>query len=132
MAQVAKIAAPSLASLLPNGTDLLAGLKAGEALTAFDACYIKADGLVWKSTGAAAAAAAKVRGYAAKTTAVGEPVTLYKNVRVEYGAALVPGTDLFLSGVTAGTLADAASAGGTTPIGFVVDTTRVELNSSRY
>lgn len=132
MAQVAKSGTPSLASLLPNGADELAGLLAGEALDWFDACYIKSDGTVWKSTGAAANAAAKVDGYAASATAVGEAVTLYKNVRVRYGAGLTPGTRLYLSGATAGTLADAASTGGTAPIGFVVDATRVYLDKSNY
>lgn len=133
MAQVAKTGTPSLASLLPNGSDVFSGLLAGEALDWFDACYIKAsDGKVYKSTGAAANAAANVDGYAASATAAGEAVTLYKNIRVRYGAGLTPGTRLYLSGATAGTLADAPSTGGVASIGFVVDATRVYLDISRY
>jgi len=131
MAQITRVGTPSLASLLPNGADVLAGLFAGEALTAFDACYVKSDGLVWKSNGTSANAAAKVRGYASKATASGEPVTLYKNVRVAYGTGMTPGTAVFLS-ATAGTLADGATTGGTAPIGFVVDATRIYLDISRY
>lgn len=132
MAQIAKTGTPSLASLLPNGADINAGLLAGEDVDTFDACYIKAsDGRVWKSTGAAANAAAKVRGYAAKATKAGEAVTLLKNVRVRYGANLTPGADVYLS-ATAGTLSDTATTGGTAPIGYVVDATRVQLNESRY
>lgn len=132
MAQIAKSGTPSLASLLPNGADVLSGLMAGEAIGAFDACYIKAsDGLVYKSTGTAANAAAKVHGYASKDTDSGEPVTLYKNVRVRYGAGLTPGATIYLS-ATAGTLSDAATTGGTAPIGFVVDATRVHLDISNY
>jgi hypothetical protein len=132
MAQVAKSGTPSLCSLLPNGSDVLAGLLAGEALGAFDACYIKAsDGKVYKSTGAAANAAAKVDGYASKATPIGEAVTLYKNIRVRYGTGLTPGTRLYLS-ATAGTLSDAATTGGTGILGFVVDDERVFLDRGNY
>lgn len=131
MATIAKSGTPSLASLLPQGSDVLGRLYAGEALAAFDAVYIKSDGKVWKSTGAAANAAAKVRGYAAKATAIGEPVTVYKNVRVRYGAGLTPGADVFLS-ATAGLLDSAASTGGSAPIGFNVDDTCIQLNASTY
>ena len=111
MAEIAKSGIPSLASLLPNGADNLSGLIAGEALGAFDACYIKqSDGKVYKSTGAAANAAAKVRGFAQFPTAIGEAVTLLKNIRATYGADLsaLIGSNVFLSGSTAGGLADAA------------------------
>lgn len=131
MAQIAKSGTPSLCSLLPNGADVLSGLLAGEALTPFDACYIKSDGLVWKSNGTSANAAAKVDGYAAKGAGVGEAVTLYKNVRVRYGTGLTPGARVYLS-ATAGTLSDAATTGGTAPIGFVVDATRIHLDASNY
>jgi hypothetical protein len=131
MAQIAKSGTPSLSSPLPNGADVLAGLFAGEDLAVWDACYIKSDGLVWKSNGTSANAAAKVDGYAPAVTKAGEPVTLYKNVRVRYGAGLTPGARIYLS-ATAGTLSDAATTGGTAPIGFVVDATRVHLDVSRY
>lgn len=131
MAQIAKSGTPSLCSLLPNGADVLAGLIAGEDLTALDACYIKPDGLVWKSNGTAANAAAKVHGYAPRAVKAGGAVTLYKNIRAEYGAGLIPGTSVYLS-ATAGTLSDVATVGGTGPIGFVVTATRVFLDISRY
>jgi hypothetical protein len=132
MAAIAKTGTPSLASLQPEGGDNLGGLKAGENLGAFDACYIASTGLVMRSTGAAANAAAKVRGYAPEACNSGEAVTLLKNVRVRYGAGLTPGADVFLSGTTAGGLDTAASTGGTAPIGFCVDDTRIHLNESRY
>lgn len=135
MAEIAKTGTPSLASLLPNGADNLSGLIAGEALGAFDACYIKqSDGKVYKSTGAAINAAAKVRGYAQFATAAGEAVTLLKNVRVRYATDLsaLIGANVFLSGTVVGGLADAASTGGTAAIGFVVDKTRIQLNESNY
>lgn len=134
MADIAKSGTPSLASTLPTAGDdrEKSGLVAGEALGAFDACYIASDGTVMKSTGAAANAAAKVRGYAPMATASGQSVTLLRNVRVRYGTGMTPGTDIFLSGATAGALADAASTGGTAPIGYVVDAEIVHLWQSRY
>lgn len=131
MAAVAKSGTPSLAVTLPPSNCFLSGQVAGAALGAFDACYIDSAGLVQKATGAAANAAAKVRGYAAQAYASGDTdVTLVWDVRVRYGAGMTPGTDLFLS--TAGTLVDAATTGGTAPIGYVVDATRVELWRSTY
>jgi len=46
-------------------------------------------------------------------------------------AEAMVGADVFL-GATAGLLADAASTGGTAPIGYVVDATRVHLWQSKY
>lgn len=133
MAAVAKSGTPSLCSQTPGREHQISGLLAGEAIAAGDACYIKAaDGLVWLSTGAAANAAAKVRGFAFTAAAVGEAVTLYKNVNFYYGAALTPGADLFLSAATPGALSDVATTGGTAPIGFVIDATRVHLGESKY
>lgn len=130
MAQVAKSGTPSLCSPTTQN-ESIAGLVAGEALAAFDAVYIKSDGKIWKSNGTSANAAAKVRGYAAQAVGAGEPITIYLNPRVRYGAGMTPGTTLFLS-ATAGTLSDAATTGGTAPIGFVVDATRVQLYPSQY
>lgn len=133
MAAVAKSGTPSLSSVLPPQNCQLAGLRAGEAIAAGDACYVKAtDGFVWLATGAAANAAAKVRGFAAEACAVGEAVTLFFDVNFRYGAALTPGADLFLSAATPGALSDVATTGGTAPIGFVVDATRVHVWQSRY
>lgn len=133
MAAVAKSGTPSLSSVLPPQSQQIAGLLAGVAIAAGDACYIDATtGRVLLSTGAAANAAAKVRGYAAEAAAIGEAVTLFFDVNFRYGAGLTPGTRLYLSGTTAGGLDTAVSTGGTAPIGFVVDATRVHLWQSRY
>src|SRR4051812_47797912 len=105
MAAIAKSGTPSLCSTLPPQSQQLAGnFRAGEALAAGDACYIKSDGLVWKSTGAAANAAAKVRGFAAEACAVGEAVTLFFDVNFWYTSGATPGIDVYLSGTTAGGL----------------------------
>lgn len=132
MAAVAKVGNPSLASLnLDPGAQKLSALIAGETLQAGDACYVKSDGLVWRSIGTAANAAAKVRGYAPTIINVGEPVSLIYNVSINYGSGFTPGADLFL-GAAAGGLDTAATTGGTAPIGFCIDATRVYLFQSRY
>jgi hypothetical protein len=132
VAAVSKSGTPSLASVLPPQNCQHAGLLAGEAIAAGDACYIKSDGKVWLSTGAAANAAAKVRGFAAEAAASGEAVTLFWNVTLRYGAGLTPGADYYLSGTTAGGLDTAASTGGTAPIGYAVDATRIYVKQSAY
>lgn len=132
MAAVVKTGRPSLSSVLPPQNCQIAGLRAGEALGAGDMVYIKSDGLIWLSTGAAANAAAKVDGAAAEACQVGEAVTVFRHVNFRYGAGLVPGTRLFLSAATPGGLSDTATTGGTAPIGFVVDATRVHIHGSYY
>jgi hypothetical protein len=133
MVAIAKSGTPSLCSTLPPQSQQLAGnLRAGEALAAGDACYIASTGLVLRSTGAAANAAAKVRGYAAEACAINEAVTLWFDVNFWYTTGATPGIDVFLSGTTAGGLDTAASTGGTAPIGYTIDANRVHLFASRY
>lgn len=125
MAAVTKFGIPSLATTLPPPNNQLSGLVAGEAIAAGDACYIKSDGKIWLATGAAAAAAAKVKGFAATSAAVGQGVTLFWGVNFAYGTALTPGALYYLSGSVAGGLDTVASTGGTVPIAQAVDATRV-------
>jgi hypothetical protein len=106
----------------------ISGLYAGEAIAGGDACYIKAsDGKVYKATGAAADEKARVAGFAAMAASAGDAVTLYHSVMFAYGPNVSgtkssPGAPLYLSGTTAGNVADAASTGGTAPIAHVVGT----------
>lgn len=132
MAELAKSGVPSLSTTLPCPAHSISGLLAGEAIAAGDACYIATTGLVMRSTGAAATAPAKVRGFAAKAASINEAVTLYHDVNFYYGAAMTPGTPYFLSGTVAGGLADAASTGGTAPVAYAVDATRLRVLESRY
>jgi hypothetical protein len=135
MAEIAKSGTPSLATRTPPPNSQLAqsdgkgGGVAGEAIAAGDACYIKSDGLVWRATGAAANAAARVRGFAAAAAAVGEHVTLMNHVNFNYGASLVPGAGYYLSGTVAGGLADAPSTGGVNEIAFALDATRIRVKA---
>lgn len=106
----------------------ISGLKAGEALSAGHACYIKAsDGLVYKSTGAADTEPARIHGFVARDAAIGAPVTLFGvGARFHYAASgLTPGAQLFLSGATAGELATAASVGDSLGVAFAVNATDV-------
>ncbi|SRR6266567_6354050 len=134
MAEIAKSGTPSLGTLLPDpGSNKLPPLYAGEALAAGDACYINSAGTVFRSNGAAVAAAAKVHGYAAMACASGDAVTLLFNVSFRYGAGLTPGASYYLSGTVLGGLADAPSTGDPAqPIGFAIDATRIYLKQSTY
>ena len=101
------------------------GVLAGEAIAIGQACYIKSDGKAWLATGAAANAAAKFRGLAARSAAVGQPVTLLgAGSRWKYGSGLTPGADYFVS-ATAGSLDDAATTGGTVSVAYAIDTTDI-------
>lgn len=130
MAEITKGSAPSLSSPLPPPNNQIAGLTAGEALGAWDNVYVKSsDNKVYKATGAAVADAAQVLGQVPQAHASGDKdVTIYfGNVTANYGSGLTPGKTLFLSGSTAGGLADAASTGGLLPIAYTIDTTRVRF-----
>jgi hypothetical protein len=120
MAAVAKTVVPSLATKTPCHAHISVPLVAGEALAAGDACYIHTDGRAYRSTGAAAAPAARVDGWATIAYPVGMPCTLYHDVLLAYGpATLAPGTRLFVSDTTPGGLVTTATTGGTGPVAVV-------------
>lgn len=131
MATIAKSGTPSLSTTVPCPSNHISGLLAGEAIAAGDLCYIKSDGKVWKSVGTTTNAAAKVDGMAMVAAQSGEACSLYFDVNVRYGASLTPGTRLYLA-TTAGLIVDGATTGGTAPIGFVIDSTRIRVFQSRY
>jgi hypothetical protein len=133
MADIAKSGTPSVSTIgLDPGSQKLPTLLAGENIAAGDACYVKNDGLIWRSTGAAANAAAIVRGFAPTKANSGEALTLVHNCVFNYGSGLTPGADYYLSGATAGALADAASTGGTGKIAYAIDATRISVKASAY
>jgi hypothetical protein len=109
---------------------MISGLYAGEALAAGDACYIKtSDGKVWRSNGTSANAAAVVDGFTPSDVPIGESVTLMWHVNFRYGAALNPGSFVYLD-TNPGALNDTATTGGTVPIGRVIDATRIFVQKS--
>jgi len=133
IAEIAKAGTPSLAIVGPMpGACKLPPLIAGENIAAGDACYINSAGTVFRSNGAAVAAAAKVNGFAVIKANTGEPITLMHNVVINYATGLTPGVFYFLSGTVLGGLADAASTGGTAAVAFAIDATRIFVMLSRY
>ena len=129
MAEVTRIGTPTPVNVLAVQQHSITGLYAGEALAGGDAVYIKAsDGKVYKATGAAANEAARCCGFVAKVASAGEACTILQaGVHLAYGPNVSgtpssPGALLYVSGTTAGNLADAASTGGTEPVARVIDT----------
>lgn len=128
MAELSKSGTPTYSSVVPPQSSTIVGLLAGEDIGEADACYIKAaDGLVYKATGAANNAAAKVAGFSFTAAYTGDPVTLVCDGNIRYGAALTPATPYYLSGTVAGGLADATSTGGTKAIAYAIGTTRIRI-----
>lgn len=118
----------SLATVEPGYEHQINGLVAGETLVKGDLVYIKAaDGRAWKATGAAANAAAVVRGMVLMGAVAGDGVSIHRGVVVNYGTGLSPNASYFLSGTVAGGLADAASTGGTAEIAYAIDATRIYI-----
>jgi hypothetical protein len=138
MAEVSKGVTPSLSTPVPRPPDLIVGLIAGEDIAAGDAVYLKNDGKIWKATGAAANAAAKVIGFATGAAKTGEAVTVARvNSGIMFGykpqvsgTDVAAGTALYLSGTVPGGLADAASTGGTAPIAIAIGDGRIMLGST--
>jgi hypothetical protein len=107
----------------------LAGLLAGEALSAGDACYIKSDGKVWKSNGTAVNAAAAFIGLAAGDTDSGEAVTVVgigSRWKYDKAGSLTPGAKYYVS-ATAGRLDTAATTGGLVAVAEAVSTKDIIL-----
>lgn len=130
MANLTKVAV-SIVSPAPPPTTRLTGLVAGEVIALGDLIYTKSDGTVWRSNGTAATAPAKCRGIALAAAAVGEPITIGRGLLVAYGTGFTPGADLYVS-ATAGAISDAATTGGTAPIGWVFNSTTLFIHGSAY
>jgi hypothetical protein len=118
MADITRPASPRMCTEQPGNEHQQAALVAGEPILAGQFVYIKAaDGKLWLATGAAANAAALTVGFAFIDADTDEPCTYYEGVDLQYGTALVPATRYYL-GVTPGSIADAATTGGTVPLGY--------------
>lgn len=130
MATITKVGTPSISTTTPCPAHHISGLNAGEAIAAGDLVYVATTGLVMKANGTAATAPARARGMALQAAAINEGVSIYSGVNVRYGSGMTPGTSLFVS-ATAGLIDDAATTGGTVPIGFVIDATRIRIFEAR-
>jgi hypothetical protein len=131
MAEIAKASIPSPCSPSPS-PDCFPTYQAGADIKAGDSCYVSghdAQGqpLAFPAGGAGATGLQlTVRGQAAADANLGDAVTLCRGLRFFYGAGLTDGVQVYLSGTVAGGIADAAVAGAA-PIGFAVDSSRVEF-----
>ena len=130
MAEIAKAGRPAVVSVLMLGANRINDVPAGEDVASGDACYIDPAGRVRRSIGAAAGAAADVRGFAAAAARSGEGVTLVFDVGMRYGQDLPRGASLYLSATVPGGLADAPSPGGAQQVAYVVDATHIHLLQS--
>jgi hypothetical protein len=130
MAEIARAGTPAVLFVLPLAANRISGLRAGEDIAAGDACHIKGSREVYRSSGAVAGEAADVRGFAVARAKPGEAVTLAFDVTLRYGEGLPPSDGLYLSGTVPGGLADSPSPGGTAPVAFVVDATRIHVLQS--
>ena len=89
------------------------------------------NGKVYRSSGAIAGEAADVRGFAVAGAERSEVATPVFDVTLRYGEGLPPSDGLYLSETIPGGLADCPSPGGTAPVAFAVDATRIHgLRSS--
>lgn len=121
MPELARGTNPSMSSPDPSPDNFMTG-TAGEAIGVCDQVYLNANGRWYRATGAAANAAARVRGQARFAADVGEPVTVSRRQRYRYfDTAQTIGIDVFVSGTVPGGLADTAPAGAPAPIGYVLD-----------
>src|SRR5919197_2540734 len=129
MAEITRVGTPAVLSVLTLAANRIHGSLAGEDIAAGDACYIGSDGKVRRSSGAAAGDAADVRGFATEAES-GRAVSLAFDVTMRYGEGLPEDRNLYLSGAVPGGLADFPSPGGTRPVAFVVDATRIHVLQS--
>lgn len=131
MAEITKATDASMDGSNPAHPQIAGDLFAGEDLAACDLCYISAaDGKVYRSTGAAANAAAAHPRLCPIAVKSGRPVTLFcTNIRWKAAAAagLTPGAILYVSGTVPGGLADAASTGDAVGTAQAVSDTDVVL-----
>ena len=83
MADITLVAPIRLASV--NGLGRITA-KAGEAITAGHACYVKSDGLIWESI-STVAVGGQFDGVAVTDAAVGDPVTIFQQgYKIRIGA----------------------------------------------
>jgi hypothetical protein len=130
MAEITRVGIPAVLSVLTLAANRINGSLAGEDIAAGDACYIDSDGKVHRSSGSTAGDAADVRGFATTEAESGRAVSLAFDVTMRYGEDLPEDRNLYLSGAVPGGLADSPSPGGTRPVAFVVDATRIHVLQS--
>jgi hypothetical protein len=129
MAEIPKAGTPSLVSQTPpHGHRIpFEDYGAGELLEAGDACCVRSNGKVYRSTGAADNANANVHGFVQTRTPAGRELSLYFNERMYYGENLTPGAAYYLSATVPGGLSDTPPFSGAPIIAFAIDTQRIVI-----
>ncbi len=132
MADVTRSASASMDASTGMFAVQITGLIAGEDLDLVSACYIKtSDGKVYMADGSAADELAEFVGMTPRAAKSGQAITLYSlGARFRYGTSLSPGAKLYLSATTGG-IADAASLGGTLPLGVVLNSTDILITTAQ-
>lgn len=128
MAAVAKSAKASFDASTGMIGAQLTGLIAGEDIpSAVMPCQIKADGKVWKASGAAADANAVIAGWSTRKAKAGQPITLWgaPSVAKYADGTLTPGAKLYLG--AAGALDTAATTGDAVGIAQAIDDSNIRL-----
>jgi predicted RecA/RadA family phage recombinase len=126
MSAITKSGNPSPSTPAPPTNCSFTG-KAGEDIACGDLCYIKSDGLIWRSINSgASAASSKVVGMAPMQAKAGRGCTIMWNVIFAYAAVttFTPGQLLYLSGSAAGGL-DTAVTGAGHLVAIAVDDTQI-------
>jgi hypothetical protein len=126
MAVIVKSAKANLDATTGMIAPQVSGLIAGELLEAVSACRIHTDGKVYMSDASAADAEANFRGFVARKTRVGEPVTLYGLGTVfKYAdGTLTPGASVFM-GAADNQLDTVAQAGRAGAIAQAISTSNI-------
>ncbi len=127
MATITRVGAPSLATTLNDpGPHQIHGRAATDLLPGETVYLANASGVptLTKTNGTAATAPALYVGVICKKTYSGEKAVAYHDVEVAYGASMTPGARVYVS-ATAGAVDDAATTGGTVPIGIVTSPTTI-------
>jgi hypothetical protein len=108
----------------------ITGLIAGENIANCDIVYIKAsDGLVYRTTAAAADEKARMAGIAPRAANAGEPITIMPGpgqVAKYSDALLTPGAILYLA-EGAGALSTTATTGDAVGVAQAIDDTNIRL-----
>lgn len=124
MATITRSGSPSLGTTLHDpGPHQIHG-RAATDLAAGDTVYLTSTGTLAKTNGTSANALALYVGVICKTTYSGEKAVAYHDVEIPYGTGLTIGARAYIS-ATAGLVDDAATTGGTVPIGIVVTSTNI-------
>jgi hypothetical protein len=128
MATLTRAGTPSLATTVRDpGPHQIHGRAAAD-LTAGDVVYLTSSGTLAKANGTAANALALAVGMVVKDSKSGEKAVAWHDVEVNYGTGLTIGARYYAS-ATAGALDDAATTGGTVPVGFATTSTNIYIFS---